>query len=85
MTFLTQEYHRSGPKSLDEGPPGSKLWVLGWARRLNLLAAHALRACRVRCSPKGSKLGFEHLPTYKTLHCVRTACTRSPNNNPAPQ
>ena len=22
MTFLTQEYHRSGPKSLDEGPPG---------------------------------------------------------------
>ena len=21
-TFLTQEYHGSGPKSLDEGPPG---------------------------------------------------------------
>ena len=28
------------------------------------------RTCRVRCSPKGSKLGFEYLPTYKTLHCV---------------
>ena len=22
MTFGTQEYHESGPKSLDEGPPG---------------------------------------------------------------
>ena len=23
---------------------------------------------------KGPKLGFEYLPTSKTLHCVRTAC-----------
>ena len=35
---------------------------------------HALRACRVKCSPKGPKLGFEYLPTYKTLHRVCTAC-----------
>ena len=28
----------------------------------------APRTCRVRCSPKGPKLGFEYLPTYKTLH-----------------
>ena len=49
--------------------------MLGWATRLNLRAAHAPRACRVTCYPKGPKLGFEHLPTYKTLHCVGTACT----------
>ena len=24
---------------------------------------------------KGPKLGFEYLPTSKTSHCVRTACT----------
>ena len=69
-TFLTQEYHRSGPKSLDDGRPGQELWVLVWAKRPNLCAAHAPRACRVRYSPKGPKLGFEYLPTYKTLHCV---------------
>ena len=33
---------------------------------------------RVGCSPKGPKLGFEYLPAYKTLHCVRTACTAFP-------
>ena len=26
---------------------------------------------------KGPKLGFEYLPTSKTLHCVRTACVRT--------
>ena len=50
--------------------------MLGWARRLNLRAAqgppHVSR--HVRCSPKGPKLGFEYLPTYKTLYCVRTVC-----------
>ena len=30
--------------------------------------------CRVRCSPKGPKLGFEYLPTYKI--CI--ACTAFP-------
>ena len=30
------------------------------------------------CSPKGPKLGFEYLPTYKTLHCVRTVCMAFP-------
>ena len=44
--------------------------MLGWARRLNLRAAHAPHRCRVTCSPKGPKLGFKYLPTYKTLHCV---------------
>ena len=33
---------------------------------------------RVRCSPKGPKLGFEYLPTYKNLHRVRTACMAFP-------
>ena len=47
-------------------------------RRMALGTAHALRACRVRCSPKGPKLGFEYLPTYKNLHYVRTACTAFP-------
>ena len=42
--------------------------------RMALGTAHAPRACRIRCSPKGQKLGFEYLLTYKTLHCVRTAC-----------
>ena len=27
---------------------------------------------------KGPKLGFEYLPTSKTLHCVRTACMAFP-------
>ena len=27
---------------------------------------------------KGLKLGFEYLPTSKTSHCVRTACTAFP-------
>ena len=42
--------------------------MLGWARRLNLRA----RATRVprQMLPQGVK----YLPTYKTLHCVRTAC-----------
>ena len=40
----------------------------------------APRACRVRCSPKGPKLGFEYLLTYKTLHCVCTACTAFPGS-----
>ena len=35
--------------------------MLGWAGG---------RVRRVRCSPKGPKLGFEYLPAYKTLHCV---------------
>ena len=48
--------------------------MLGWATRPNLRAAQAPRACRVKCSPKGPKLGFEYLPTYKTLHCARSAC-----------
>ena len=73
-TFLTQEYHASSPKSLDEGSPGWELWVLGWATRLNLRAGHTPRACRLKCSPKGPKLGFKYLPTYKTLHFVRTVC-----------
>ena len=58
--------------------------MLGWARRLNLRAAHTPRACRVRCSPKGPKLGFKYLPTFKTLHCVRTACTAFPKQRNAP-
>ena len=29
---------------------------------------------------KGPKLGFEYLPTSKTLHCVRTACMAFPQN-----
>ena len=47
----------------------------------------APRACRVRCSPKGRKLGFEYLLTYKTctvcvlcVRCLRTACTAFPQN-----
>ena len=44
--------------------------MLGWARRPNLRAVHAPHACRVRCSPKGPKLGLEYLPAYKTLHYV---------------
>ena len=35
-TFLTQEYHGSGPKSLDEGPQGRNCGCLG---SLNLQAA----------------------------------------------
>ena len=27
---------------------------------------------------KGPKLGFDYLPTSKTLHCVRTACMAFP-------
>ena len=49
--------------------------MLGWARRLNLRTEQVPRACRVRCSPKAPKLGFEYFPTYKTLHYVRSACT----------
>ena len=30
---------------------------------------------------KGPKLGFEYLPTSKTLHCVRTACMAFPKND----
>ena len=30
----------------------------------------APRTHRVKCSPKGPKLGFEYLPIYKTLHCM---------------
>ena len=55
--------------------------MLGWARRLNLRAVHA-RACRVRCFPKGPKLGFEYLPTYKTLHCVCIACALRARHSP---
>ena len=44
--------------------------MLEWATKLNLGAAHTPRACRVRCSPKGPKLGFQYLLTYKTVHCV---------------
>ena len=29
---------------------------------------------------KEPKLGFEYLPTSKTLHCVRTACMAFPKN-----
>ena len=32
---------------------------------------------------KGPKLGFEYLPTSKTLHCVRTACMAFPIANHA--
>ena len=46
--------------------------------RMALGTAHAPRACRVKCSPKGPKIMFEYLPTCKTLHCVRTACTAFP-------
>ena len=39
-------------------------------RSLPLVWPLAPRTCRVTCSPKGPKLGFEYLPTYKTLHCM---------------
>ena len=55
---------------LDGGPRGRNCGCLGGPEgRIS-----APRACRVRCSPKGPKLGFEYLQTYKTLHCMRTAC-----------
>ena len=34
---------------------------------------------------KGPKLGFEYLPTSKTLHCVRTACMAFPKKYQAPK
>ena len=57
--------------------------MLGWATRVNLRAAHTPRVCRIRCSPKGPKLGFEYLPTYKTLHCVHSIPLRSISDGPA--
>ena len=46
-----------------------------WGRNCGCLGGpegriSAPRTCRVKCSPKGPKLGFEYLATYKTLHCV---------------
>ena len=60
------------PKTM--GPQGRNCGCLGGLEgRISVP-----RACRVTCSPKGPKLGFEYLLTYKTLHSVRTVCTAFP-------
>ena len=59
------------------------LLPLVWPLALHTRRARAASGAppsRVRCSPKGPKLGFEYLPTYKTLHYVRTACTAFPQS-----
>ena len=38
------------------------------------LGSHKNPSTEPKTCEKGPKLGFEYLPTSKTLHCVRTAC-----------
>ena len=58
---------------LRRGGPGVQTVGAWVGQRLNLGTARAPRACRVRCSPNRPKLGFEYLPTYKTLHYACSA------------
>ena len=42
------------------------------------LGSHKNPGTEPKTCEKGPKLGFEYLPTSKTLHCVRTACMAFP-------
>ena len=46
------------------------------------LALHTRRALATSGAPPGPKLGFECLPTYKTLHCVCTTCALHARHSP---
>ena len=57
-----------GPKIPRRGAPGVGT-VGAWVGKKaeSPRTRRACAACHVKCSPKGPKLGFEYLPTYKIL------------------
>ena len=77
-----------GMKAVPQTPQGPRLGNKGWQFKCATSQMHRNLKKKPNMEPKtcqkGPKVGSEYWPTFKTSHCVRTACALRAWHSPSP-